>query len=858
MKSSPETFPAPQPSFTPLLDQYFDLKKKCSDSLLLFRVGDFYEAYGEDGERLSSALDIVLTGKEVRGVRVPMAGFPYHTLDNHLKTLLTQGYKVAVSEQMEDASRSSGLIERNIVRFLTPGTILEGDLLNEKEFNFILAIFPDGKEIGLSWADVSTGDWKAAVIPEDKALFFQEFLKISPKEVLLPENFFRKDWFQEESVKLSFFPFESSLEQQQGYSHLPVSAQKACLFLKRYFQEIYRGNLPKLQIPVFHPIHQYMVLDPAACRNLELLENLSTGGKEGSLLHLLDQTKTPMGGRLLRQWLLYPLLDLKEIAYRQDAVEELLKQSFLLADLQNSLSRIGDLERILSRVLFQTANARDLLSMKVILQEIPLLIRLLASCQAPAHQKFLLEMPDFSSLTVLLEKGISSDPPLSLKEGGLIKEGFHPELDVLKKDLKEAVNWIAELEEKERKETGIKSLRVGFNQVFGYYLEVTKSNLSLVPSRYIRKQTLANAERYVTEELKKQEARILSLQERVKFLEYEIFCEIRGEVKKQDEALKKGANLLAQLDCFVSFAFLALHYRFTRPVVDDGDLLSISAGRHPVVESFSKEPFIPNDVCLYPEARLFVITGPNMAGKSTFLRQTALIVILAQMGSFVPADAAQIGALDRIFTRIGSSDDLHHGESTFFVEMKECAEILRNAGEKSMVLLDEVGRGTGTYDGLSLAWAVSEALLRTEAKVLFATHYHEMTDLADLYPAVKNFTVAVEERGDELIFLRKILPGSSNKSYGIQVARLAGIPESVVKRAGEILVSLETQSPSKSRSFSTRRAFSIPSSSSVQLHLFSCDQHPVLERLRTLDLNHITAIEALNLLDRWKKEYCKE
>jgi DNA mismatch repair protein MutS len=853
MKSSLEI------SLSPLLDQYFDLKKSCPDSLLLFRVGDFYEAYGEDGKTLSSALDIVLTGKEIRGNRIPMAGFPYHTLDNHLKTLLYQGYKVAVSEQLEEASQSKGLIERNIVRFLTPGTIVEGDLLNEKEFNFILAIHVDSDEIGLSWADISTGDWKAAVVPNERATFLHEFLRISPKEVLISTGSFIKEWIQPESVKISFFEFrEEFLGLNLRFPEMPVSAQKASAFLLEYLQGIYRGNPPRMQIPVFCHAREYLMLDSTTCRNLELFENLSTGKKEGSLLHLLDKTKTPMGGRLLRQWLLYPLLDLGKIAYRQDAVEELLGQQILLSELQNSLSHVGDLERILSRVLFEIAHARDLISLKTILQEVPVLIRLLSSCQAEFFQNFFLQMPDFSSLAVLLENGIHSDPPFNLKDGGLIKDGFHLELDELKKELNEAADWIAALEEKEKRNTGIKSLKVGFNQVFGYYLEVTKSNLSLVPPHYVRKQTLANAERYVTEELKIKETLILSLQEKIKSLEYEIFCEIRNEVKKHEEALRKAAGLLAQLDCTSSLASAALLYRFVRPEVNDGDVISISAGRHPVVESFLSGPFIPNDVCLYPKSRLFVITGPNMAGKSTFLRQTALIVILSQIGSFVPADAAQIGVLERIFTRIGASDNLHQGESTFFVEMKECAEILRKAKRNTMVLLDEVGRGTGTFDGLSLAWAVSEALLKTEAKVLFATHYHEMTDLAELYPVVKNFTVAVEEKEEELIFLRKILPGLSNKSYGIQVARLAGIPESVVQRAREILGSIESRSPSKSRGFSNRFSYSSHSFRSMQLHLFSCDQHPILDQLKSVEIDHLTGLEALNLLDQWRKEYCRE
>jgi DNA mismatch repair protein MutS len=842
MKSFPDL--SYNQNLTPLLDQYFTLKKECPDAILLFRVGDFYEAYGTDGEILSRALDIVLTGKDVRGTRIPMAGVPYHTLENHLRTLLAKGYTVAVSEQLEEASQAKGLIERDIVRFLTPGTILEGSLLAEKEHNFLLAVFPGEKQIGLSWADVSTASWFASAIPMEEERLKHEISKISPKEILLPEGnvFFQNHSFPKGS-KISYFPFEKK-EMENLSGNFPEEARHACILLFSYLEKIYRGNPPKLSFPVLEESKHYLVLDSITCRNLELFQNLASGGKEGSLLHVLDKTKTPMGGRLLRQWLLYPLLDIAEIKKRQESVAELVLHSSILSILQEKLTLIGDLERLTARVSFQTANARDLLHIKTILNQLPEITQAVSSLKAPFFQEFTSQIPSFSNLAELLNKSLHPDPPLGLKEGGLIQEGFHPQLDALKKELSQALEWIAALEEKEKKATGIKSLKVAYNQVFGYYIEVSKTNLPYVPKHYIRKQTLANAERFITEELKSHETFVLRASEQAKNLEYEIFCTVRAQVKHFEEKLRKAAGLLAKLDVLASFAQTAIEQNFCKPLVDEGEILHIEKGRHPVVEVASQEPFVPNSLFMDGnESRFLLITGPNMAGKSTYLRQSALIVILAQMGSFVPAESARIGIVDRIFTRIGASDDLHRGESTFFVEMRETAEILRKATKKSLVLLDEIGRGTSTFDGLSLAWAVAEDLLGIGAKVLFATHYHEMTSLAKRYLGVKNFTVAVKESGENVIFLRQIIPGCSDKSYGIHVAQLAGIPKHVVERAKEILASLEERELGKK----------IKGGKKVQLQLFAPLEHPLEKILRDLDLNQLTGLEALNLLAKWKE-----
>lgn len=845
MKSSTD---APgTPTLSPLLDQYFSLKEQCRDALLLFRVGDFYEAYGADAEALSRALEIVLTGRDVKGARIPMAGVPHHTLDNHLKTLLTKGLKVAVSEQMEEPSQAKGLIERDIVRFLTPGTILEGDLLNEKEPNFLLAISPSNQNLGLSWADVSTGAWYASVIPAESDALRHELAKIAPKEILLPDG--SEAWKEDPAlrgIKVSFTAPDGAAPALPGF---PEDARSACGLLTRYLKEVYRGNPPHLSPPVFDERKKYLVLDPVTCRNLELFQNLSGGGREGSLLQLLDRTETPMGGRLLRQWLLYPLVDSSEIARRQEAIQELTERSPLMKELHDLLAPVGDLERLTSRVSFQTANARDLLAIQMILQRLPRLSAAVAPLSSEIFRRVAEHMPDFSPLTSLLNKALHPDPPLGLKDGNLIKEGFNPELDGLKRDLREATAWIAELEEKEKKATGIRSLKVAYNQVFGYYIEITRPNLPLAPKHYIRKQTMANAERFVTEDLKAQEAKILRAQEKVKNLEYDLFCELRNEARKEEAALRAAAALLATIDALAGLAEIAVERNFSRPEVDDGEALALTRGRHPVVEAGALEPFVPNNALLDGgDNRLLVVTGPNMAGKSTYLRQVALIVIMAQMGSFVPAEAAKIGVVDRIFTRIGASDDLHRGESTFFVEMRETAEILKRSTRKSLVLLDEIGRGTSTFDGLSLAWATAEELLRSGAKVLFATHYHEMTSLARRRSGVQNFTVAVKEEGEEVVFLRQIVPGGSDKSYGIHVARLAGIPEHVVERAKEVLESLEEKELGKK----------IKGERVLQLNLFSPQEHPLVKALKETDPNAMTGLQALNLLSAWKESFGKE
>jgi len=833
-----------QVSFSPLLDQYFALKKEVQDGLLLFRVGDFYEAYGEDAVLLSKALDIVLTSREVRGNRVSMAGVPHHSIDNHLKTLLSAGHRVAISEQMEEASEKKGLIRRDIVRYLTPGTVFEENFLTATEPNYLLAVVFGKENYGLTWCDVSTGHWLFSSIPAEISALHYEISKLAPKEIVMFET-------QESGEVFSAFPgIKLSRISDSNRCEPPLAitgsaqALEACALLYGYLKKIYCGHPPTLNPPEHYESRNYLVLDSPTVRNLELFHNLATGERQGSLQHLLDYTETSMGSRYLRQWLLHPLLNLKEIERRQDAVDELIRFTGL-SEIQRSLSGLGDLERLSARIAYNTANARDLLAIHTILEAVPKLSSQLSSLKSEFFKSLSNDLPDFSVLTDLLGRALAAEPPLGLKEGGLIKPGYHEELDLIKRGLSDALNWISELEERERKTTGIKSLKVGFNQIFGYFLEVTRSNLTLVPQHYIRKQTLSNCERYIIEELKSHESKIFGGQERAKNLEYEIFCGIRDEVKEYEERLRKLSQVLATVDVLASLALAAKICNFSRPNVNDGESIAIRNGRHPVVEAAGLGAFVPNDLFLdSADHRLMILTGPNMAGKSTYLRQAALIVILAQIGSFVPAEGAEIGIVDRVFTRIGASDDLHRGQSTFFVEMKETAEILKKATRRSLVLLDEIGRGTSTFDGLSLAWATAEELLYRKAKVMFATHYHEMTSLSLRLQGVKNFTVLVKEENDQVHFLRKIVPGGADKSYGIAVAGLAGIPEAVVSRARQVLKELEEGDISKK----------IKNRQGTQLSFFQPVSNPILEELKTVDLNQLSGLEALNLLDRWKKK----
>lgn len=837
---------------TPLLDQFFSLKKRSPHSLLLFQVGDFYECYEEDARTLSRLLDIVLTGKEIGGRRIPMAGIPVASLDSYLKPLVCAGMTVAIANQVGDPSKSKGLVRREIVRIITPGTIVEPSLLDEKENNFLLSLFVGDQRHGLAASDVSTGELSLTTFEErDDQLLQDELLRYSPREILISslspsslkpvlrilgngraatmhvqqvppisfeeaeEAFLRQFQEGEESARESAPPLTFGTHELQGSKEAVI----ACSLLLSYLASLNPGATIPISPPTFvrrskkssmtpfaldgntsPPIDSTMLLDHATVRNLELLSTMLTGSRKGSLLWVLDHTLTPMGGRLLKRWILTPLLDLSQIAGRQEAVKDLLSpgrrcESAPLESLRSLLSEMGDLERIMARVGYGSCNARDLLALQASLLKLPSLLAFLSFSQAPLLKKLGEDLPDLQPLVSLLTTAISPNPPATVREGGILREGYSPELDALKQEADRAREWIAHLEERERLETGIRSLKVGFNSVFGYYLEVTRPNLKHVPPSYIRKQTLVNAERFITEELKNYEAAVLGAQEKIREMEYDLFQKIRGEVEKKTREIRRAASIVAHVDVLASLAWVALKDQWICPNFAYGETLLIEDGRHPVLAATLKEQFIPNSTFLDTrKERLVIVTGPNMAGKSTYLRQVGLLVILAQMGSYIPARRATLSLVDRVFTRVGAWDDLHRGQSTFLVEMNETAQILRHATRKSLVLLDEIGRGTSTYDGVSIAWAIAEYLYNeAQAKTLFATHYHELPLLADSLEAAKVCKVEVKEVGEEILFLRKVVPGASDRSYGIEVAKLAGLPGEVVARAKEILQELESE-----------------------------------------------------------------
>lgn len=853
-----------------MLRQYFEIKAERPEIILLMRVGDFYEAYGEDAESISRELEITLTGREDKGAgtRIPMAGVPYHALERYVARLIAKGFKVAVCDQVEDPKMAKGLVKRKVTRVITPGTVTEDAMLDAKTNNYLVAAITDMKRpSGVGVVDVSTGEFLATEIPWDAGIdkVVEEVMRLGPAEcLLLPgmEDLAAAIKQVSRTVVTFHQPSETRRSPRQmlldhfgtpslrGFGcEAMTSGLDAAALLLDYVRQTHGSAIAHIRSLATYSTDNFMVLDSAARRNLELTQSLADGMRSKSLVSILDKTVTAMGGRLLRKWFDQPLLSLEKIRNRHAAVGEAASDALLRGDLRDALRRVADLERLIARVCSGQANARDLAALKQSLNALPEVAAALARAPedgALAPMRGLIaDMPQ--DLAAMLDNAIADEPPILLREGGLIKEGYDDELDRLRELRSGGKGYIARLEEAERDRTGIKNLKIGYNNVFGYYIEVTKANGHVpVPEEYHRKQTTANAERYVTPALKEYEAQVLGAEEKIVDLEYRLFCRVRDQVADLHSAqILKLAKTIARLDVFASLAEVALHQRFVRPEVHEGETLSITAGRHPVVEGLhSGTLFVPNDTFLdVDETRLHIITGPNSAGKSTYLRQVALIVLLAQIGSFVPADAASIGLVDRIFTRVGAHDDLASGQSTFMVEMNETANILNNATPRSLVILDEVGRGTSTYDGLALAWAVSEYLHAIGAKTLFATHYHYLNELEKTLPGAKNFRVAVKEQGDHIVWLRKIMPGGTDKSYGIQVAKLAGVPESVLRRAREVLKALETdgkdKSPAKNLASATKR---------LQMTLFEMERHPVLDELETLDLGTLSPIEALTKL----------
>ena len=809
--------------FSPMMQHYLETKKQYKDCVLFYRLGDFYEMFFEDAEIVSRELELTLTGKDCgQEKRAPMSGIPYHAADSYIAKLIEKGYKVAICEQVEDPKQAKGIVKREVIRVVTPGTVIESNLLEEKKNNYIMAIYKSGLYFGISVCDISTGEFLATQIVEHNnfARLLDEISRYSPAEIIVSDMMFNskteiekiKERFETYISKESEESFDGEYELLSGMYNIiddknekikNLSDKKLAIYainaLLKYLEDTQKTSLDHINTIKIYNTTRYMALDINARRNLEITEKMRDKSKKGTLLWVLDKTSTSMGGRLLRRWLNDPLIDRKEINDRLDAVEELKDSIILRGDVVEALKKVYDIERLAGKISYGNANGRDMISLKNSVKQLPEIKKVLSTTGAGLLKEIYENIDTLNDIYEIIEKSIVDEPPIGVKDGGIIKIGYDPEIDKLKLATTEGKKWILELEAKEREQTGIKGLKVGFNKVFGYFIEVTKSNLSMVPDRYVRKQTLTNCERYITEELKNLENQILGAEERVVTLEYNAFCEIRSSIEKQIQRIQKTATLVSTLDVLVSFATVAEDMNYVKPEVDNGGVIDIKEGRHPVIEKMiSNSNFVPNDTYLDEEGnRLAIITGPNMAGKSTYMRQVALITLMAQVGSFVPASYAKIGVVDKIFTRVGASDDLSMGQSTFMVEMMEVATILKEATKNSLVILDEIGRGTSTYDGLSIAWAVAEFIADKEkcgAKTLFATHYHELTELENQIQGVKNYSIAVKEKGEDVIFLRKIVKGGTDESYGVHVAKLAGVPKDVTKRANEILRSLERKS----------------------------------------------------------------
>jgi len=817
---------------TPAMRQYQTIKKGYPDSILFFRIGDFYEMFFEDALVASKALNITLTSRDKNKENpVPMCGVPHHAVDIYIGRLIKKGFKVAVCEQMEDPKVVKGLVKREVIRVITPGTVLNPHLLGEKENNFFVSLYPDKNGYGLAVIDISTGDFRVAEfsyssdIQQENVIkrIKNEFLKLEPKEVLMPKSFSEERrgsilasdiilflrnklsaavnycedrvYDYEYTYKMLLDQFKTISLDGFGCQDIPlaVSAAGAAIY---YFRETQKSPLTHLYRMSLLRSDEHMNLDFSTQRNLELIRRNYDGSRDGSLLGLMDLTVTSMGGRKLKEWILKPLINIERIKRRHDAVDSLKNSHKVRKDIRDNLNKVLDMERLTARITLSATNARDLIALKNSITPLKKIRELLGEIpKGEIINEMLSNWDDLSDIRELINISINDDPPLSLKDGGLIKDGYNRELDEFRGVRRNGRDWIVGMEVAERERTGIANLKVGYNKVFGYYIEITKKHLSKVPGNYIRKQTVATGERYISPELKEYEEKILGAEEKIKNIEYKIFEEIRKKIAAEGKRILSMAGILSEIDVLSTFAEIASIYNYTCPMVNDGDVVEIADGRHPILERIIEgERFIPNDACLDSNNQIMIITGPNMAGKSTYMRQVALIVLMAQVGSFVPAREAKIGIVDRIFTRVGAQDYLQKGHSTFMVEMNETANILNNATSRSLIILDEIGRGTSTFDGISIAWSIVEYLHHnTRAKTLFATHYHELTELAMTLERVKNYNVAVREWNEEIIFLRKIIEGGADKSYGIQVARLAGLPEEIIERAKEVLMNLENK-----------------------------------------------------------------
>ncbi|MDD7114085.1 MAG: DNA mismatch repair protein MutS [Lachnospiraceae bacterium] len=870
---------------TPMMEQYFEIKNKYKDCILFYRLGDFYEMFYEDALTASKELEITLTGKNCgQEERAPMCGVPFHSCEPYISKLVERGYRVAICEQVEDPKAAKGIVKRDVIRVVTPGTNTMAQSLDETRNNYIMSVFCENELFGVAVCDLSTGEFRTTQVEHQDALF-DEMNKFQPSEIICNDGFCicGMDFdFIREKIGAVITPVESYyfetdhcekmiLEQYHlinldgiGLADYPFGII-ASGGLLQYLHETQKTSLSHLMELIPYSTQNYMVLDSSTRRNLELCETLREKSKKGSLLWVLDKTKTAMGARMLRKMVEQPLIHKQSIMERLDAVEMLKDNVMAREELREYMNSIYDLERLTMKISYRSANPRDLISFKTSIKYLPYIKDILAQFSKGLLAKMAEDLDTLEDLYELLEQSIEEDPPIPIKEGGIIKDGFHEEVDHLKKAKTEGKTWLAELEEREREKTGIKNLRVRFNKVFGYYIEVTNSYKDLVPDYYIRRQTLANAERYITEELEELAKTILGAEDKLCALEYELYVDIREKLAAQMDRIQKTAHVIAWIDAFASLALTAEQNGYVRPTINQKGSIDIKEGRHPVVEKMMKgDLFVSNDTLLdHKKNRVNIITGPNMAGKSTYMRQTALIVLMAQIGSFVPAKSASIGLVDRIFTRVGASDDLASGQSTFMVEMSEVANILRNATKDSLLILDEIGRGTSTFDGLSIAWAVVEYIAGSAlsgAKTLFATHYHELTELEGKLPGVNNYCIAVQEKGDNIIFLRKIIKGSADKSYGIQVAKLAGVPDQVIERAKEIAQELEQSDITANTKNISRRKDT--TEEPVQLSLFDTmgimpvemKESPVETELKQADLANMTPIQALNYLYELQKK----
>lgn len=866
---------------TPMMQQYLKTKEEYPDCILFYRLGDFYEMFFDDALTVTKELEITLTGKSC-GLeeRAPMCGVPYHSVDGYLNKLVSRGYKVAICEQVEDPKLAKGLVKREVTRIVTPGTNLciNGD---ERCNNYLMSIAHFSGRIGISIADVTTGDYFLTEVDSNKKLL-DEIMKYSPKEIICNQAFYvsgmdiddlksrlgisisalEPHFYDEDNCRKCLMKhFKTNTLSGLGIEDFPSGLIGAGALLQ-YLYETQKNSLAHFTHIYPYLTNAYMLLDSSTRRNLELCETLREKQKRGSLLWVLDKTKTAMGGRQLRTWIEQPLIKKEEIEKRLDAVQELCKDGVSRDEIREYLNPVYDLERLLGKVSYGSANPRDLIAFRNSLQMLPPIKTVVSGFEKEYLKELSEQIDDLKDLCSLIEASIQDEPPIATKEGGIIKDGFHPQVDSLRQAKTEGKNWLAQLEEEDRERTGIKNLKIKYNKVFGYYFEVTNSFKNMVPDDYIRKQTLANAERYTTPKLKEMEDTILNAEDKLFALEYELFCSIRDKIGEEIERIQKTAKAIAILDTLASFALVAEQNRYVRPKLNEKGIINIKEGRHPVVEKMIvNDMFINNDTYLDNNKHcVSIITGPNMAGKSTYMRQTALIVLMAQIGCFVPASSANIGIVDRIFTRVGASDDLASGQSTFMVEMNEVANILRNATSNSLLILDEIGRGTSTFDGLSIAWAVIEHISNTRilgAKTLFATHYHELTELEGKINNVNNYCIAVKEQGDDIVFLRKIVKGGADRSYGIQVAKLAGVPDIVINRAKEIVEQLtDNDIIEKVQSISVNASTTSKSKTKTydevdlsQMSLFdTVKDEDIIKELMNIEISTLTPLDALNTL----------